>query len=207
MFALTGSPECTSGFINSDLLRARATKIGSNRGVSPNSLTADQSLVIPDMWFSCGGSITSLLLGVDIRDGDSLKDNLVFDLWRPVFKFGYITGYTRISSSRRVILLRAGDFSSDGMIKYHLPTAISFQENDVIGIYHPSSTERRVRLFYSTSTTNLRGNYVNTANYNQSNQISGNILHQQFNKQLLLQPVIGIYVHRCTFEINNYLLF
>lgn len=174
-------------------------------------MTADQSVVIPGMWFSCGGSITSLLLGVDIRDGDSLQDNLVFDLWRPVwvngFVYRYITGYTRISSSRRVILLRAGDFSSDGMIEYHLPTAISFQKNDVIGIYHPSSAERRVRLFYSASTTNLRGNYVNTSDYNQSNQISDSILHQQFSRQLLLRPVIGIYVLRCTVEINNYLLF
>ena len=184
-------------------MRARATKIGSNQGVSPNSLTAVQSLVIPDMWFSCGGSITSLLLGVDIRDGDSLQDNLVFDLWRPK---NFFTIYTRILSSRRMILPRAGDFSTDGMIEYHLATAISFQANDVIGIYHPNSAERRVRLFYSASTTNLRGNYVNAADY-ESNRISGDILHQQFNRQLLLRPVVGIYVLRCTFEINNYLLF
>ena len=190
---LTGSPECTSGFINSDLLRARATKIGSNQGVSPNSLTANQSLVIPNMWFSCGGSITSLLLGVDIRDDDSLQDNLVFDLWRPVFnRFGYITRYTRISTSRRMIHLRAGDFSSDGMIEYHLPAALPFQENDVIGIHHLTSGEGRVRLYSTTSSTAPFGFEVNKDNY-QSSQI-GNNGHQSFNRHLLFHPVISMFL-------------
>ena len=187
---LKGSPECTSGFINSDLLRARATKIGSNQGVSPNSLTADQSLVIPGMWFSCVGFITSLLLGVDIRDGDSLQDNLVFDLWRPNNVF---TSHIRISSSRRIILVKAGDFSSDGMIEYHLPDAISFQPNDVIGIYHLTSAEGRVRL-YSTNTTGSvpLGYEVNKVNY-QSNRI-GISGHQQFNRHLLLHPIISMFI-------------
>ena len=189
---LKGSPECTSGFINSDLLRARATKIGSNQGVSPNSLTADQSLVIPGMWFSCGGSITSLLLGVDIRDGVSLQDNLVFDLWRPTSVF---TSHIRILSSRRIILLKAGDFSSDGMIEYHLPDAISFQHNDVIGIFHLTSAgESRVHLYSAntTSTTAPLGFEVNKANY-QSDRI-GMTGHQPYNRHLLLRPVISMFI-------------
>ena len=104
------------------------------------------------MRFLCEGSITSLLLGVDIRDGDSLQDNLVFDLWSRTRYSGYIW-YTRIPLSRHDILLRAGDFSSDGIIEDHLPTAISFQQNNVIGIYHPNSTERRVRLYSSTASS------------------------------------------------------
>ena len=138
------------------------------------------------------GSVTSLLLGVDIRDSISLHDNLVFDLWRPVF-FGNKLWYTRIPPSRRIIFPMAGVFSSDGMIEYHLPTAISFQPGNVIGIYHPDSAERRVRLFYSTSTTNLMGNYVNTADY-QNNYIRGSTLHQQFNRQLLVRPVISMFL-------------
>ena len=146
------------------------------------------------MWFSCQGSITSLLLGVDIRDGVSSQDKLVFDLWRPLHVDG-ITGYTRIPSSRRVILLRAGDFSPDGMIEYHLPAAIPFQFQDVIGIFYLTNAgESRVRL-YSTNTTSTRAPFgfeVNKANY-QSNRI-GISGHQLFNRHLLLRPVISMFL-------------
>ena len=194
---LTGSPNCTSGFINSDLLKKRATKIGSNPGVSPNSLTADQSLVIPGMRFSCRGSITSLLLGVDIRDNVSLEDNLVFDLWRRSSS-GQYAWYTRISSSRRVILLRAGDFSSDGMTEYHLPTALSFRPNNVIGIYHLTSAEGRVRLYSSStaSSTAPLGYDVNKSNYENS-QVTNYYGHQPFNRHLLLRPIISMFLVIC----------
>ena len=76
-----------------DLLESKAEKIGSTEGMSQNQLQEEQFLVIPGMNFTCGGIITSLLLGVDVRE---LNEPLVFEIWRPEMEENIVTGYRSI---------------------------------------------------------------------------------------------------------------
>ena len=186
---ITGLSECTSGFMERDLLERRASKISSGQqgAQSPNSLADNQLLVIPGMNFTCSGNITSLLLGVEIRDSNSLQaDHLSFDIWRPVVENGQVTGYNWIRSSSIRIILQAGDFSSDGVIKYNIPMQnnVSFQNGDVIGVYQ--GPESRGRLYYASDIIVPTG-YVHSG-LPSSIKVTGS---QLFNGFLLLYPVIN----------------
>ena len=171
-----------------DLLERRASKISSGQqGASPTSLADNRLLVIPGMNFTCSGNITSLLLGVEIRDSNSVQDNrLSFDIWRPVMRDGQVTGYNWIESSSININLQAGDFSSDGVVKYNIPTQnhVSFQNGDVIGVYQ--GTNSRGRLYYTDNIIVPTGYF--RSGLSSEIQVTGS---QLFNGFLLLRPVIN----------------
>ena len=122
------------------LLKERAKKI-SNNGGSQNYLDGKFRLV-PGMSFTCNGTITGLLLGVDIRsNADGRSKYPVVQVWRP----GSGDRYNRVAMQQ--IQLAAGDFSPDGVFQYNLTTPIDFQNGDVLGVYQPSEGDSIVRLY------------------------------------------------------------
>ena len=57
--------------------------------------------------------------------------------------------YTRQNSQE--IRLTEGNFSSDGVLQYNLPTPMPYQSGDVLGVYQPPKDKSVVRLYYNDS--------------------------------------------------------
>ena len=125
-----------------NLLKKRAEKI-PNAGLSSNFLNTNFRIVTGTS-FNCSGSLTGLLLGVDVRPGGGRDQYPEVQIWRRAA--GTISSYFR--QARQVITLAAGDFSPDGVLQYNLNPALSFQSGDVLGVWQPSSGSSVVRLFH-----------------------------------------------------------
>ena len=108
-----------------NLLKKRAEKI-PNTGITSNFLNSDFRIVT-GMRFTCSGSLTSLLLGVDVRPGGSRNLYPEVQIWRK--RSGSSTNYDRQVNQH--IILAAGDFNPDGVLQYNLNPALSFQNGDV----------------------------------------------------------------------------
>ena len=171
--------DCTSEFMDRDLLTARAAKITSGSAASPNTLAANQLLVIPGMNFSCSGTITLVKLGVDFRNVIN-GNNLLIELWRPMTASnGQLLSYSYVT--QRTINVGAGSFSPNGVIDYDIPN-LNFQSGDVIAVFQPSNS--RTQLYYSTEVSPPTGlNIVGTTSSTTVVPATG---HGQFNGYLKL---------------------
>ena len=127
-----------------NLLKKRAEKI-PNTGITSNFLNNDFRIVT-GMRFTCSGSLTSLLLGVDVRPGGSLYPEV--QIWRKIS--GSSTNYDR--QGHQEIRLAAGDFNPDGVLQYNLNPALLFQNGDVLGVWQPASSSSVVRLYHDGQT-------------------------------------------------------
>ena len=131
---------CTSGFMDMDVLMKRAKRITNN---NVESRDLDRELrVVPDWNFNCSGNITSLLLGVDIRTGETEYPEV--QTWR---RNG--NQFTRVDS--RTIVLSPGNFSASGVFQYHLTTPLPVVAGDMIGVYQPNDGSSVVRIYYKTN--------------------------------------------------------
>lgn len=104
---------------------------------------------MPGMNFSCNGTITGYLVGVDVRD--EIEPEVKIDLWRPQVQGGQVISYSYVTEAQIFIELIPGDFSPDGLLKYTLPAAdnVQFQAGDVLGVYQNGLSGSAVRLFYT----------------------------------------------------------
>ena len=189
LFLHAGSFGCTSGFIDRNLLLRRASKIDSEdpAGVSFNLLRNFQFLVIPGMNFSCSGTITGYLLGVDKRNLPGHEARI--DLWRPQVQSGQIVSYSIVSEANRFISLKPGDFSTDGVIHFDIKDEISFQQGDVLGVRQASNGVSRTRLFYTDVPSPPLAFDVNL-DYHLTSTISSSD-HAPFYGTVLIRPVTG----------------
>ena len=137
-----------------NLLKKRAEKI-LNTGISSNFLDSDFRL-ITGMSFTCSGSLTSLLLAVDVRPGGSRTLYPEVQIWRAHNKNVY-----NLQDSQQ-IRLAAGDFSPDGVLQYTLSPELSFQTGDLLGVWQPASSGSVVRIYHDGQTggpTSYETNY------------------------------------------------
>ena len=125
------------------MLTKRSEKISSGNIVSQNIL--ESGIRTSHSWvFNCSGTITRLLLGADIRTTGSLYPEV--QIWR----YGHLQTEALNKIASTIIYLAAGDFSPDGILRYTLPTPLSFQSGDLLGIYQPPISSSVVRLFYAS---------------------------------------------------------
>ena len=103
----------------------------------------DEFRLIPDWSFTCNGSITSVLLGVDIQRGKSDKPQV--QIWRKTSPAS--SQFNKVDS--REITLDVGNFTPSGVFQYRLTPPMKFQSGDVLGIYQPSKQDSSVRLYYN----------------------------------------------------------
>ena len=177
---------CDIGFMQLDLLKKRAEKISSGNTVSGNKL--DRELrVVPGLRFTCSGNIISLLLGGDVR---ILVDNRVeypeVQIWRQRSSRFIGVHYTKEYS--QTIELSSGNFSSDGLLQYNLTTPIPFENEDVLGVYHPLQNDSIVRLFYVDDPNAPVSEFVDTFNIG---TIIPGITPDLSNHHMLIYPVTG----------------
>ena len=131
---------CTSGFMDMDVLMKRAERI-TNNNVKSKDLDSELR-VVPDWNFNCSCNITSLLLGVDIRTGETEYPEV--QTWR---RNG--NQFTRVDS--RMIVLSPGNFSVSGVFQYHLTTPLPVVAGDMIGVYQPNDGSSVVHIYYETN--------------------------------------------------------
>lgn len=128
-----------------DLLKRRVERISTSEG-SSNALNSEFRLV-PDMNFCCNGTVTSLLLGVDVRTMTSSRNKYPeVQLWR---RSQLNDSYSR--QDRQKIRLTPRDFSPDGVLVYNLKPPMQFQSGDVLGVYQPQQSDSIVTLYYSVN--------------------------------------------------------
>ena len=171
---------CTSGFMNLDLLRRRAMKIPD--GDRSNTNLDDEFRLIPDVSFTCSGTITGLLIGATYRIGGSRNEYPEVQVWSSI-----PGGYTR-RGSPQMIRLNQGDFSPDGVYQYNLTTPMSFQSGDLLGVYQPDESDSLVTLFYNidaSAPTSLR------INGDPTSSVSLSSLTFTSGQQILISPISG----------------
>ena len=173
---------CTSGFMELDTLKKRAEKITSGNTVSRNILD-DELRVIPELNFTCSGTITGLLLGVDVRAiDDDIDEYPELQIWREYQ--GLIYDYDRKSTT--TIAPKGGDFSPDGVLQHNLTAPIQFQSGDILGVYQPREFSSVARLFYAYD-TNAPVSIVKSKNYNSVYSFGST----RSNQYVLIFPIIG----------------
>ena len=168
-----------------DLLQKRTEKISSGNTVSGNKL--DHELrVVPGLKFTCSGSITSLLLGGDVRTPvDNRVEYPEVQIWRQGTVFGAVV-YTR--QYRQTIELSPGNFSSDGLLRYNLTTPIPFENKNVFGVYHPLQNDSIVRLFYVDDPNAPVSEFLNNSNFY---FIAPGLTPDLSSHHMLIYPVTG----------------
>ena len=177
---------CANGFIQLDLLRTLAQKIPKGQ-LSSNSLSNELRLV-PDWNFTCSGTITSFLLGADIRTVTPMRTLYPeLQIWRT-----NPSGLMHKKVWSEEIRLNAGYFSPSGVLEYSLNNSFNFQAGDFFGIYQPDTNSSVVRIYYKSSDNTAPVAYTFTDNvdiYNSAQASSDFTMQaQQF---ILISPVIA----------------
>ena len=166
------------------MLRTLAQKIPS--GSASASRLNNELRLIPDWNFTCSGTVTSILLGADIRSsGVTLYPEV--QIWRRANSSSSVREYVIVWSEE--IRLDPGYFSPSGVLEYHLNNPFDFQAGDIFGVYQPVAGSSVVRIYYNSNDNTAPVTYERTgaaaSNYNIDIGFS-------MKKQLLLiSPVTG----------------
>ena len=133
--------------MNYDLLVEKAKQIerDGTGDLDNKQLESDTVSIMPSLEFTCSGTITGFLLGVDVRTGggDRVEYPTIM-LWSKTDE----TTYTRVDESSVEIILGPSNFSTDGVYQFSLSTPLRFAANQVLGIYQPSHEDSVVRFYY-----------------------------------------------------------
>ena len=180
---------CANGFIQLDMLRTLAQKIPD--GSESDSKLNKELRLIPDWNFTCNGTITSFLMGADIRPATTWFRTLYpeVQIWRRTDPSSLSREY--YLESFEEIRLDAGYFSPSGVLEYHLNNPFHFQAGDIFGVYQPIEGRSIVRIYYNDSDItapvayNLSTNSIDSI-YNIDTDLT--TVFQQF---LLISPVTG----------------
>ena len=184
---------CANGFIQLDMLRTVAQKI-PNGAASPNRLS-DELRLIPDWNFTCNGTITSILLGADIRTTTAIRKQYPeVQIWRRTDPSSTIREYAIVWYEE--IRLNAGYFSPSGVLEYRLINPFNFQAGDIFGVYQPDDSSSVVRIYYNDNDKTAPVFYTFTGSsidVNVSYNIDSTDFSLMIQQQLILiSPVAGI---------------
>ena len=177
---------CDNGFIQLDMLRTVAQKISG--GTESKNRLSNELRLIPDWNFTCNGTITGFLLGVDIRSsGVSLYPEV--QIWR---RTDPSTLYMKVWSEE--IRLNAGSFSPSGVLEYHLSNPFNFQAGDIFGVFQSSHSNSIVRTYYNSNDNTAPVAYVQTGSSSKDVSVFSvddgdfSMVEQEF---LLITPTAG----------------
>ena len=167
------------------MLRKRAEKV-LNGNPSPNFLRQEFRL-IPDWNFTCNGSITSVLLGVDLQDRSEYPE---VQVWR---RNSSVSSQFHKVVSKEITLV-VGNFTPSGVFQYRLTPPIQFQNGDVLGVFQPSETGSLVRLYYDSNDDSAPVAYRlqhNPQTVNIATPFTGGLTTRS-GEYILLTPITGI---------------
>ena len=96
----------------------------------------DQQAIIPEINFTCNGTIKTWIIGGQWRNNG--ENNIELQIWRSSGS----GSYNRVQST--VVIVATSNDVALGV--YYLPTNLSFQAGDILGFYQPSDSQFRLRL-------------------------------------------------------------
>lgn len=133
-----------NGFIDFDLMVAKASQMPQGISGGLRTLVRDNELrVISDLTFNCTGVLTSMIIGVEVRRRDLLRNRYPqLQLWRP----GEFNSLNRVES--RDIVLTPDDFNTTSVYEFKLNPPLPFMSGDVLGVYQPMHSRSLVRVYY-----------------------------------------------------------
>lgn len=133
---------CANGFPDMNLITTKASR-GTSQAqiVTANSVTRLNT-------FTCGGTLFSLLLGVDVRTETATRNlypEIVLlkrrqtDSSAPIFQ--------EVRGSARTVKLTAANFSTSGVFEYALDPPLDFQNSHILGWKQPELARSVVRMY------------------------------------------------------------
>ena len=165
------------------MLRRRAEKIPS--GKPSSNLLKQEFRLIPDWNFTCNGSITSVLLGVDLQNRQQYPQ---VQIWR---RASFLSDqFNKVDS--REITMTVGNFTTTGVFHYKLTPPMQFQNGDVLGIFQPSKGGSLVRLYYNSNDNTAPVAYRLQYNPQTVNIATTGGLTTRSGEYILLTPITGI---------------
>ena len=132
----TGEPQCTNGFMNRDTLR----ELGQVTGGTLRNRDQQQR-IIPSIAFRCSGSITKWIVAARWEDGGGRVYFPELQIWRATVVTNV---YRKISAST----FSATAENANSIYEYTPSSPLPFQEGDILGIFQPSGTASRLRVYY-----------------------------------------------------------
>ena len=108
--------------------------------------------VLEEYQFNCSAYITSLILGIDIREATN-KRNLFpsVQVFRPNGNSN--DQYSLVTGSKRVIYYSTSNFSTSGVFEYPLNPPIPVMSGDLLAVSQPSQEDSVVRVYYISDIT------------------------------------------------------
>lgn len=131
---LGGNSRCTEGFMDNESLKRKAAQgLGGVSNIYNVDLLRKDIRVIPDMKFTCNGTIRGLYLAglVKLYSNDIYPE---LQIWRN----DPTNNVYQLVSSRK-IKISPESIGNKVFFYYQFPSQIPFMENDFIGIYQPSA--------------------------------------------------------------------
>ena len=150
--------------------------------------------VLQEYQFNCSSTITSLILGIDVRAGHRLLPSV------QVFRRnGDSSQYDLVVGSERVIYYGTNNVSTSGVFEYPLNPPIPVMSGDLLAVSQPSPDFSIVRVHYIENVPGIR---FNSSQYAFGSRSGVNLNNPLITDQLILvYPVTGMHSH-CS--IYNY---
>ena len=130
---LTGRSEaddCTSGFMSRDRM---STVLDNYVVAAPN----DRQAIVPEINFTCDGSIQSWIFGAQWRGMEDAFSDLELQIWRS----SEDGSYTKVGSTTII----TGE-DTTRLYQYPLDYPLPFLAGDILGFYQPDSSGSQLRL-------------------------------------------------------------
>ena len=192
-FLDTASSSCASGFMPQNIMRSRVL----NRTVKDVRLLNSEVRIIPDMRFTCNGTITGIYLSGRIKGCCNDYPQLL--VWEPAGTPRDDASFYRDGGSTFNLLsatnIEVTRVSPHGYYYYKFKRPIQFYEGNVLGIYQPSNDDA-FQVAYDTSLSDAPLAYAcpqkRGESINQSIDITNtNIVQPQPNQTLLISPKLS----------------
>ena len=100
------------------------------------------------MAFTCRGTLTGLVLGVDVRTETNTR-NLYpeVSLWRPRDVENLDEGFVKVQGSSRTVRITPSNFSTSGAFDYPLDPPLIFRNNNILAWKQPELAKSVVRMY------------------------------------------------------------
>ena len=151
-FALSGNAQClsdvegcTERFMELPLVSKRAEQIG--RKVAVNGPLNNEIRILRGFAFNCSTNITSLILGIDVREATGIRTRFPsVQLFRKLKNSNNM--YSVVAESERTIYYSIYNVSTSGVFEYPLNPPISVQNGDSLAVSQPDENESIVVIHY-----------------------------------------------------------
>ena len=193
MFILKGNvqsqQQCTGKFMDLSLVMYRAERIANDE--VGNDLD-NELRVLQEYQFNCSTNITSLILGIDIREATNSRT-----LFPSVQVFR--SDGSLVTGSERTIYYSTSNVSTSGVFEYPLNPPIPVMSGDLLAVSQPTQASSIVRLYYTVPGVIFRSSQhtLGTNNVNSNGSSTTNQL-------ILVYPVTGKTHTHCIIELFYY---